>query len=361
MSTDNSTEHQDLQELKKLTQDNDNNDTGTKSDQCYDTPEAIENYDQYDDENDEGTLKENARKWAKVGDAFFPSDETIDSLEPGQYHIEYSHNRGIYFAKKPINLDELLILPDSASEEIIANIEYFWEREEIFRELGYLWKRGVLLFGPAGSGKTSTLQLIAQKIIARGGIAVYVKEPKLTAQGLELFRRIEPTRPVIVMIEDIDAIQQTYGEADLLAMLDGDLQIDNVVFIATTNYPEKLDKRLVNRPSRFDIVRKIDMPTAEARAVYLAARNKRLIGQDDEMRRWVDATEGFSIAHLKELIVSVDALGQSFDETITRLGIMMDKTPSSTDDDKKKPIGFMTGVEKKVKLSRAKLANLGTK
>jgi len=358
MNTNNSTEQQDLEELKELTKDNDNTEVGVKSDTNYERPDSFENYDACD-ENDEGTLKENARMWAKVGDAFFPSDETVDHLAPGQYHIEYSHNRGIYFSKKPINLDELLILPDSASEEIIENIEYFWEREEIFRELGYLWKRGVLLFGPAGSGKTSTLQLIAQRIIARGGIAVYVKEPKLTAQGLEMLRRIEPTRPVIVMVEDIDAIQNAYGEADLLAMLDGDLQIDNVVFIATTNYPEKLDKRLVNRPSRFDIVRKIDMPSPEARAVYLAARNSRLVDLDDEMDRWVDATEGFSIAHLKELIVSVEALGQDFQKTVDRLFIMIDKTPSSTDDDKKKPIGFMAGVEKKQDTSIAKLASLG--
>ena len=348
MSVDNSTERDDLEELRTLTEENDNTDAPETSGERYDAPDPLDSYD-YDEynENDEGTLKENARLWAKVGDAYFPSDETVNQIPPGQYHIEYSHNRGIYFSRKPINLDELLILPDSASEEIIDNIEYFWSRESTFRQLGYLWKRGVLLFGPAGSGKTSTLQIIAKKIIDRGGIAVYVKEPKLTAQGLELLRRIEPTRPIIVMVEDIDAIQQSHGEADMLAMLDGDLQIDNVVFIATTNYPEKLDKRLVNRPSRFDIVRKIGMPSAEARAVYLAARNKRLVDDDEEMATWVDSTDGFSIAHLKELIVSVEALGQDFHATIDRLCIMMDQTISSEDDDKKQIIGFTANVGKK--------------
>ena len=354
MSVNNSTEHDDLEELRTLTEENENSDIGEHSSQDFSTPDPLD-YDEWDEYGqEEGTLKENARLWAKVGDAYFPSDETVNHIPPGQYHIEYSHNRGIYFSRKPVNLDELLILPDSASEEIIENIEYFWTREKTFRELGYLWKRGVLLFGPAGSGKTSTLQIIAKKIVDRGGIAVYVKEPKLTAQGLELLRRIEPTRPVIVMVEDIDAIQQSHGEGDLLAMLDGDLQIDNVVFIATTNYPEKLDKRLVNRPSRFDIVRKIGMPSAEARGVYLAARNKRLAGHDDEMDMWIESTEGFSIAHLKELIVSVEALGQDFNATIDRLNVMIDQKISSEDDDKKKPIGFTAGVGKKP------LANLVT-
>ena len=76
MSQNNSTEHDDLQELRKLTKDNDNTDVGERIQDAYDTPDAVENYDYYDDyPNDEGTLKENARLWAKVGDAYFPSDE----------------------------------------------------------------------------------------------------------------------------------------------------------------------------------------------------------------------------------------------------------------------------------------------
>ena len=335
---------EDLKELKELTQDNDETEVGESDPRTYETPNAT--IDEYDYDEEEGTLKENARQWSKVSDAYFPADMTVNSLPADQYAIEYSHNRGIYFAPKPINLDDLLILPDSASEEIIDNIEQFWHRETLFRELGFLWKRGVLLFGPAGSGKTSTLQLITKKVVDRGGIAVYVKEPKITAQGLEMLRRIEPDRPVIVLVEDIDAIQQAYGEADMLALLDGDLQIDNVVFIATTNYPEKLDKRMVNRPSRFDIVRKIGMPTPEARAVYLQARNKR-IANTDELAEWVAATDEFSIAHLKELIVSVEALDQGFDETVERLRLMIDTQPTSADDEKSKEIGFFADAGKK--------------
>ena len=337
-------ETKDLEELRELTKDNDETEVGEHDDRNYAAPDPAGDDEYYEDE--EGTLKENARQWALVGDIYFPADQTRDTLPAGQYSIEYSHNRGIYFAPKPINLDDLLVLPDSASEEIIENIEQFWTRESTFRQLGFLWKRGVLLYGPAGSGKTSTLQLITKKVVDRGGIAVYVKNPTQTAQGLEMLRKIEPTRPIIVLVEDLDAIQQAYGEADMLALLDGDLQIDNVVFIATTNYPEKLDKRMVNRPSRFDIVRKIGMPTPEARAIYLAARNPR-IADTDELYEWVDATDEFSIAHLKELIVSVEALGQGFDQTVERLRVMIEKQPSSTDDDKKEGMGFLAGAEKK--------------
>ena len=343
----------DLEELKELTQDNEEAGHVLEEDhRDFATPSPL--LDPYDYDDEPGTLKENARLWAKVGDAYFPADQTVNRLTAGQYSIEYSHNRGIYFAPKPINLDDLLILPDSASEDIINNIKKFWNKEETFRKLGFLWKRGILLFGPAGSGKTSTVQLIIKDIIDRGGIAVYVKEPKLTASGLEMLRKIEPTRPVIVVVEDIDALQQVHGEADLLAMLDGDLQIDNVVFIATTNYPEKLDKRLINRPSRFDIVRKIGMPTDEARAIYLADRNPRLLENEEEFETWIAETDGFSIAHLKELIVSVEALGADLHETVDRLRVMIDQQPTSDDDKPKNPVGFTGGAGKKptTRLSR---------
>jgi SpoVK/Ycf46/Vps4 family AAA+-type ATPase len=229
------------------------------------------------------------------------------------------------------NFDELMRLPDSASEDIYQNIETFWTKEEHFRSFGFLWKRGILLWGPAGSGKTSTLQLISQSIVEKGGLSVYVSHPAVTAQGLAIFRRIEPDRPCVVMLEDLDAMISNHGEHEVLALLDGELQIDNVVFIATTNYPERLDKRIVNRPSRFDIVKLIGMPNAEAREMYLSRKNKRLVDNPAELAQWVKESDQFSIAHLKELIVSVEVFEVSLDHAIKRLRKMMDFHPKSDD------------------------------
>jgi len=287
-----------------------------------------------DDEafDEQSAVASRASMWSKTGPAYFPTEDTTDELFPGQYTVEYSHGRGIYFRRKPINIDRLLILPDSTTEEIVEGIELFWEKKETFHELGFLWKRGVLLYGPPGGGKTSTLQLIAKKIIMRGGISVYVKDPKMTAEGLEVLRRIEPDRPIVVLLEDLDSITEKHGEHDVLAMLDGELQIDNVVFIATTNYPESLEDRLVNRPSRFDIVRQIGMPSPDARRLYLSTMSKRLRKDETELERWVEASHDFSIAHLKEMIIAVEALEQDFDDVVDRLNKMRDDTPSSEDD-----------------------------
>lgn len=283
-------------------------------------------------------IAQNAKMWSVSGQAFFPTEYTVEELPPGYYVIENSE-RGIYFYKTPMNLDDLMILPDSTSEEILKQIEYFWTREQQFRELGFLWKRGIMLHGPAGGGKTSTLQLLSKSIIEKGGISIYLKNPHNTARGLEILRRIEPNRPIVVLLEDIDALIKDYGESEILAILDGELQIDNVVFVATTNYPEDLDKRLINRPSRFDVVVQIDMPTAEARSLYLRTKNPRLARDREELNRWVKESKGFSVAHLKEMILAVEALGEDVDVTIARLKKMMTSRPSSNDHESNR-IGF---------------------
>jgi SpoVK/Ycf46/Vps4 family AAA+-type ATPase len=177
-------------------------------------------------------------------------------------------------------------------------------------------------------------------IVDRGGFSVYVNgDPEYVAHGLAVMRRIEPDRPIIVMIEDIDAIVDRHGEASLLALLDGELQIDNVVFIATTNYPEQLDARFVNRPSRFDEIIRIGMPNDKAREVYLRMKNPRLASDAVELQKWIDATDGWSIAHMRELIAAVECLDNNFEDVVKRLMKMNEIKPSSEHDDRKS-IGF---------------------
>lgn len=285
-------------------------------------------------------LTMNQQMWAQYGERSFSACErAVDKLPPGQYTIAQSEQLGIYFSKTDINLDELIHLPDSVSETVINEIKAFWQKEEHFRKFGFLWKRGALLWGPPGSGKTSTLQQISSAIIDVGGISIYVDHPGVAAKGLKLLRQVEKKRPLVIMLEDIDAIIEQYGEADLLALMDGELQIDNVVFVATTNYPEKLDARFKNRPSRFDIVKKIGMPNPAARKLYLTSKVTRLIGTD-ELEQWVSLTDKFSIAHIKELIVSVEVFEVPLREAVERLKTMMEYSPKSEDGLDRRSVGF---------------------
>lgn len=329
----------DLQELSKMIKDH------KKKNPRSSSPKVSSGEDRKEAAitNDDGDKIDitNVKMWATNGTDFFATEKAVKTLTPGQYVVKYSDHHGIYFSQQEINLDDLLVLPDSNPEQVLETIDYFWNNEDKFRAHGFLWKRGILLWGPPGSGKTSTVQQLSKQIVDKGGITIYCDYPPNTAQGLSLLRRIEPDRPIVVILEDMDAIIQRHGEADLLAMLDGEHQTDNVVFVATTNYPQDLDDRFINRPSRFDEIIKIGMPTAAARQYYLAAKNPRLLESEGELNEWVNITDGFSIAHLKELIISVECFGKSADEAQARLRTMIDATATMYSDSTNKTFGFV--------------------
>lgn len=277
--------------------------------------------------------------WSVFGGRnFFPCEQASNILPAGQYKGMQGYDK-FYLEKQDVNLDDLIILPDTVSYAVIEEIESFWTKEDVFREFGFLWKRGVLLWGAPGSGKTVTIQIIAAEHIYRGGLVLYIDNPEIGAKALSIIRQIEPTRNLLVIMEDIDGMIQHYDEADVLAILDGELQVDNVVFLATTNYPEVLDKRITNRPSRFDLVKEIGLPTDEARKMFLEIKNPRLKDSTEELLDWVKKTKGFSVAHLKELIISVEVFGNTLEESFKRLKAMSD-LPSSDKADGRGKVGF---------------------
>jgi SpoVK/Ycf46/Vps4 family AAA+-type ATPase len=134
---------------------------------------------------------------------------------------------------------------------------------------------------------------------------------------------------VVCVFEDIDAIVQEHGEDELLALLDGEARIDHVLNVATTNYPERLDRRFVARPRRFDRVLRIEPPDRATRRAFLAAK----LGADDaEVDRWADATAGLTLAALAEAVISVQCLGRALDETVDLLRRMSRGRASSRED-----------------------------
>jgi SpoVK/Ycf46/Vps4 family AAA+-type ATPase len=203
----------------------------------------------------------------------------------------------------------------------------------------------MLLWGPPGSGKTATVMLMARDVITQGGIMCQIKEPTIAGWGLSMIRKIEPDRPIVAVIEDIDALIENHGEHPFLALLDGEAQVDNICFVATTNYPEKLDKRFVDRPSRFDTIRWIGMPTAPARQTYLATKEPSLSAE--QLAEWVAKTEGFSIAHLRELVILVQCFGRPLTDALAQLEKMRTSSPKSTDAPDKPTFGFGGGPQGK--------------
>lgn len=259
---------------------------------------------------------------------FVAGGPSVSTLPGGVYNV--SHENGLtYFGRLELVRDDLIQLPDSTAASIVHSIRRFWTREAYFRKLRQIFKRGVLIYGPPGSGKTATVVQVVEETVAVGGIGVIGDcSPGILSKGLQSLRSIEPKRPLVVVLEDIDDIIRNWGESTLLNILDGANQVDNVVYLATTNYPENLDGRIKDRPSRFDEVRKVGLPSLEARAVFFKAKASEALS-DDEIQSWAEATDGLGVAHLRELVVAVLCLDNDFGETVERLKGM--KRPVKSD------------------------------
>lgn len=268
------------------------------------------------DEERQKTMSKNV-KYMYNGPGLSPTPDInfVAKLESGYYDISAFDGK-LTFMKKNLTTDKLVRLSDTKSDQVLAEIERFWTLRDKFKKFGGLtFKRGFLLYGPPGSGKTSTVSLIVEKTIADGGVVVNAANCHTVhlIQMLRALREVEPDRRIIVTIEDID---ENCGTT-MLSLLDGDNNIDNVVFVATTNYPEQLPERVINRPSRFDQVVLIGMPSREARRQYLLHCDPDFGAE--EIEKWLDLTDGFSVAQLKEMVISVRCFDSSPEETAKRL------------------------------------------
>jgi SpoVK/Ycf46/Vps4 family AAA+-type ATPase len=256
-------------------------------------------------------------KWSRNDNIYSPADQVEDVLPAGLYDPGMAWGR-VFFKQVALKTDKLYLLPRTATETIMNEIQKFWTKRKVFEQYGILYKRGILLFGPPGTGKTSLINLVSTEAIKRDAICLRMKRDVDTfISSMQLLRKIQPERPIVVFIEDID---QWAHDTDLLDMLDGGSQIDNVVYIATTNYLEHLPPRIKNRPSRFDRRIEIDPPEEDTRREFFASLSNE--PNNKEWAEWAKKTEDMTFAHMKELFISVKVLENDFDAVLADLRAM---------------------------------------
>lgn len=274
------------------------------------------------------------------GKKFIPAGTTKAMLPAGVYEIHHSGQIGLYFQRIPVRTEGLLRFPQTNSEKVLKEIETFWDREETFVDYGLAYKRGIILWGPPGGGKTCTVNLIMKDVVDRGGVVIKFTNPGLFIEGVRVLREVQPKTHVVVLMEDIDSIIDHYEESPVLNILDGVENIYKMVFLATTNYPELLGPRIINRPSRFDKRFKIPYPNAESRTMYIKhlCREKTPEDLKIDIKKWVKDTDTFSIAHIKELFVAVVILGDEYADALENLKLMKEVVSSNQDVDRR--VGF---------------------
>ncbi len=266
--------------------------------------------------------KESKNMYSQVKDAH------NGSLPPGMYTAFYASHVGYwFFNRKEANSDNVFPLPGLPTDFILNQIENFWSKEQEYKKFGFLQKRGIMLYGPPGCGKSSIVGLLLAQLYAKNGICFVPNENGFSnlAGAIAEFRNIEPNRPLMTLVEDMETLLESSNGSNVaasekaaLSLYDGEGQFNNIVHVATTNKPEAVADRFIRRPGRFDIVIGIHPPSRETREAYLKVICNGHINST-QTKNILDRTEGLSLAYMREIASTYLVLGIPLEETIDRL------------------------------------------
>lgn len=247
--------------------------------------------------------------------------EILNKLPPGMYTVEFLTSSGeVALSPMKTTHDELLQLPGTEYDQIVQEMELFLTKEcrTGFKDLGYMYKNSWLLYGRPGTGKTCIANRLAQMVIERGGIALFNPLPAWLEMVYHLIDQTNPGMLVLTIFEEIDDLVK-HAESTFLNILDGEVQRDNTMYVATTNYINKIPKRIL-RPRRFASVIEVKEPSFEARTAYLIHK----LGRTHSMlNAIIKSVDGLTIDEIGEVVRSVVLLKKPLAETIERIRTTM--------------------------------------
>ena len=204
------------------------------------------------------------------------------------------------------NPRDSLILPAEVWTEVDVFLAAATSRREIMRRLGLGTNRGMLVAGPPGVGKTHLVRVIASELGDRY-TTILADANAMRHMIAELYAASETFGPTLVVLDDIDLVlghRDSNGDngalADFLATLDGVLEREAILTIATTNDPKALDPA-AQRSSRFDMVVTLPMPDEASRARILE-RHLAPLGLAIDYDVVAKSLEGATGADVKEVV-----------------------------------------------------------
>ena len=245
-----------------------------------------------------------------------------------------------------ISLEDVGGIQEEMKEEIMQTLSILKEPERSLK-MGIKPPKGILLYGPPGTGQTLLAQAIAKEMGATffstsgsGFNELFVGVGASRVRNL--FQNARKHSPAVVFIDEVDALagrrKQHGGEesektlTELLVQLDGGHSNDGILFIAATNRKDMLDEAFL-RPGRIDFSFNVPLPDTKGRREIINIHTKNRLLAEDVMTTLGDlaeSTSGFSGADLHSLfetasrravrngqeIISKDDLDYALDRTI---------------------------------------------
>jgi transitional endoplasmic reticulum ATPase len=242
---------------------------------------------------------------------------SMSDFEEALREITPSAMREVYLETPEVRWTEIGGL-DQVKKELQEAVEWPMKYPEAYKRLGYNIPKGVLLYGPSGTGKTMLAKAVATESSAN---FISVRGPELLSKWVgesekavrEVFRKARQASPCIIFFDEIDALAPVRGVSSdsmvtervvsqLLTELDGIQPLTGVVVLAATNRIDMVDPALL-RAGRFDKLIYVPLPDRAARLLILKIHSAgKPLAADVNFDKIADATDGFSGADLASVI-----------------------------------------------------------
>jgi len=228
----------------------------------------------------------------------------VISLVMGEYGPSAA---GVTFHARPVLAASDVILPDGLLEKVSDHALGIAEHRESLIRYGQHLKRGVLLYGKPGTGKTHTVRYLLSRsvgvtaILLSGGSLARISEAATMARALQ---------PSIVVLEDCDLIAEdrSFGHGpqpllfEVLDAMDGLASDADVAFVLTTNRVDMLERALAQRPGRVDLAVEIPMPARAERVALITLYARGIPLSPGSIEDAAARTEGTTASFARELV-----------------------------------------------------------
>jgi hypothetical protein len=230
----------------------------------------------------------------------------VISIDPGR--LDMGAQPLVAFHDLPRIERDDVVLPDDLLARIERHTVVFANHAAALQAAGRSLKRGMLLHGTPGTGKTLTLMYLIGQMPGRTVLLVTGVGMGLLRIAIQMARTLAPS---MVVLEDVDLIAQDRGDPfnpggrllfELLNELDGLGNDIDVIFALTSNRPAALESALAARPGRIDLAVEFPLPGLDARVRLLELYARGLSLEDVDLVSVADAIDGASPAYIKELL-----------------------------------------------------------
>lgn len=247
----------------------------------------------------------------------------LEYVEDDEKQEPYKVKPGIWAIQKTsggLKLFETSFVSDKILDSFVSTthitdkIDCFFNKIPVYYEMGFeVAKRAALLYGPAGTGKSTAITKIANKYTADGKTAVIIwHTDKFEAYQVKDFIKsftYVGVEKIILVAEDIGGVEidqaRIKSDSSLLSLLDNQEKTFTIptFILATTNYPANFMGNLTNRPNRFDDKIEVGYPTNEQRSKLLDFFAKGTASEESLKLIAASGAKEFSPAHIREVVI----------------------------------------------------------